>query len=432
MTLSGNGFSDPQIMLTLAAISYRGFNLTALPEAVKRDRMRAAMMDSLNRLATVRGEWGIVWGPASFASAFVGFDDSAMYVAQKRGEPTFAVAVRGTNPLSLFDWIFGDLAVGKTIAWPYGAPADGIAISVSSALGLALLQHLRYEAGAAPVAAPAGPTILLDRLKEGLDEFSGYLRSAAENGDLPALEQWAAGLRNQRLVQAGTPVFRLLDTKLTAQGAQGLDQMAMIMNEIEQHAALAPGIDLRTFLANTVNRSHDPLKIFVTGHSKGGALSSTLALWLADTQGQGNVPEDERWDIDGKATVYCYSFAGPTAGNAKFADYSNRRIGNRCWRVANRQDLVPHAWSDLTAIPSIYGSTLAELALLEALCDEVASNVASLGYRQVGNNVDEFASPLAPDLPFLGQAIHQHLEAYFEHASLGEYMNMATFFTPVL
>src|SRR5208282_805605 len=134
-----------------------------------------------------------------------------------------------------------------------------------------------------------------------------------------------------------------------------------IVNEIEQHAALAPGIDLRTFLAKTINNAHEPVDIFVTGHSKGGALSSTLALWLADTQGKGSVPKDEQWDIDGKATVYCYSFAGPSAGNAKFADHSNQKIGARCWRIANRQDLVPHAWSDIAAIPWIYGSTGAEL-----------------------------------------------------------------------
>jgi hypothetical protein len=434
MALSANGFSDSQIMLTLAAISYRGFDLTALPEAVKRARMRAAMTDSLDQLATVRGEWDIVWGPASFTSSLVGFDDSAMYVAKRRGQPTFAIAIRGTNPVSLFDWVFGDLAVGKTIAWPYGTPADGGAISVSSALGLAILQHLSYEAAAAPVADPAGPTLLLDKLKERLDAISGFLRSTANTGDLPVLEEWAAGLRKLRLVQAGTPVLRLLDAKLTAQGAQGLDPVAMMMNEIEQHAALAPGIDLRTFLANTVNNSQQPVNIFVTGHSKGGALCSTLALWLADTQGQGSVPEDERWDIEGKATVYCYSFAGPTAGNTKFADYSNRKIGDRCWRIANRQDIVPHAWSDIAGIPPIYGSAGAELALLQTSCAAVASDVASLGYKQVGNEdkVDEFTSPLAHDLPFLGQAIHQHLDAYLEHESLTKYMNTATFFTPVL
>src|SRR5229473_148918 len=92
-------YSSDQIMLTLAAITYRGYYLT-LPEPAKRARMYQAMTDCLRKLGPVKDQWDIVWGPVSFNSVHAGFDDAAMFVARQRGKPaTFAIAVRGTNPL---------------------------------------------------------------------------------------------------------------------------------------------------------------------------------------------------------------------------------------------------------------------------------------------------------------------------------------------
>src|SRR5262249_10266752 len=53
-----------------------------------------------------------------------------------------------------------------------------------------------------------------------------------------------------------------------------------------------------------------PINLMVTGHSLGGALSPTVALWLADTQG---IPL--LWDPQRHATVATMPTAGPTAGN---------------------------------------------------------------------------------------------------------------------
>src|SRR5262249_52566520 len=71
-------------------------------------------------------------------------DDELLYVARSRTAPRrYAVAIRGTNPGSAFDWVFGDLWAGRQTAWPYG---DGSArISLSTALGLATLRRLRSD-----------------------------------------------------------------------------------------------------------------------------------------------------------------------------------------------------------------------------------------------------------------------------------------------
>jgi hypothetical protein len=45
-----------------------------------------------------------------------------------------------------------------------------------------------------------------------------------------------------------------------------------------------------------------------------------------------------------RAEVECFSFAGPTAGNAAFAQRYNALLSTRTRRIVNRRDLVPHAW----------------------------------------------------------------------------------------
>lgn len=49
-------------MLTLAAISYCGYNLT-LPEPIESAHLRNAMTKLLNTLSSVKGQWSVVLGP---------------------------------------------------------------------------------------------------------------------------------------------------------------------------------------------------------------------------------------------------------------------------------------------------------------------------------------------------------------------------------
>src|SRR5262245_34448419 len=127
--------SDVKTMLALAALTYRGFG--------KHDEaaIDAALRPWLPKLEKEGlGQWKLVWGPASFRTRTSMFDDAMMYVAQRQdrppAEPHYVVAIRGTNPISLFDWIFGDFWVSMQVDWttPGNPPAK---LSASTALGMA-------------------------------------------------------------------------------------------------------------------------------------------------------------------------------------------------------------------------------------------------------------------------------------------------------
>ncbi len=442
-------YSSDQIMLTLAAITYRGYYLT-LPEPAKRARMYQAMTDCLRKLGPVKDQWDIVWGPVSFNSVHAGFDDAAMFIARQRGKPaTFAIAVRGTNPLSLFDWVFGDFMVTQQVPWSYGAAAADVRISLSTALGLRILQHLRADPQAPNVVQESarGQPQGLRRIASALYEFAtgkaqeelrrlstalqslGGLAQLMKPASLKeSIDAMRERLSSQTVRDAREALARTLER------SPRLDPLGLMMSDIELQQAFGSGIDLREFLKTEIAQSEGPVEVYVTGHSKGGALSSTLALWLAETQGRDPVPEEDQWDPGHRATVYAYSFAGPTAGNGKFATHSNAVIGPRCHRIVNRLDVVPHAWavSDLKQIPSLYELAAVEQGMLKGVVDEGIQSVKGLDYRQVGDVVTELPGVLVPGKPLLLQLVHQHLDGYLQQMDLGKEMNTLTFFAPVL
>ena len=100
-------YSTEQVLLTLAGLAYRGFHdlLRGSPHA---DAIRGALLDGLRALPPVKDEWILVWGPVTSRSRPDAFDSAAMYVVQHRREPTrYVVVIRGTNPISASDWLFG-------------------------------------------------------------------------------------------------------------------------------------------------------------------------------------------------------------------------------------------------------------------------------------------------------------------------------------
>ena len=73
--------------------------------------------------------------------------------------------------------------------------------------------------------------------------------------------------------------------------------------------------DQATLLEFLKSQTAKPIKVCVTGHSLGGCLAGTFALYLKDNRGS--------WDSSGTSPVCCITFAAPTAGNAAFATYSD-------------------------------------------------------------------------------------------------------------
>jgi len=321
---------DPTVrtMLALAAISYLRYDILF---RTKQPRRRAAMSELIDRCSATAG-WKIVWGPCGFPPKRCGFDQELMYVAQSPDDsPKLAIAIRGTNPPSLKDWLKGDFDLTLK-PWNHDDPSSDAKISASTMLGLDTLRAMR------------DPTNGGQTIKEFL---RGFLR-------------------------------------------------------------LRPNTE-----------------ICVTGHSKGGPLSSTLALWLAHTQ-KPQTDAAEAWDPEGKATVLAYSFAGPTAGNAAFAAYSDSVLRANCHRVWNKRDIAPRAFipTEMDEIPNLYKLNPLDMGLLRLLVKLVAHRVDGLDYKQVGGAGSMFDSGALG----LWDVVYEHLDSYLEQFGLINEMCTKTLF----
>uniref|UniRef100_A0A7N0T7Y3 Fungal lipase-type domain-containing protein n=1 Tax=Kalanchoe fedtschenkoi TaxID=63787 RepID=A0A7N0T7Y3_KALFE len=71
-------------------------------------------------------------------------------------------------------------------------------------------------------------------------------------------------------------------------------------------------------------------KVYVTGHSLGGALATLLALELSSSQ----------LAKRGAISVTMYNFGSPRVGNRRFAEVYNERVKDS-WRVVNHRDIIP-------------------------------------------------------------------------------------------
>lgn len=123
-------------------------------------------------------------------------------------------------------------------------------------------------------------------------------------------------------------------------------------------SAASPNTTLQQFLAG-LNPDPDTAIIFC-GHSLAGALSPTLALYLKENK-----------DLNAFGVTLVYPTAGPTSGEAAFANLFNSKFPPlppgwqqqsgtyQSWNTMhwNNLDVVPHAWpvSELEKIATIYG-----------------------------------------------------------------------------
>ncbi|BFO67817.1 lipase family protein [Chryseobacterium sp. KCF3-3] len=123
-------------------------------------------------------------------------------------------------------------------------------------------------------------------------------------------------------------------------------------------SAASPNTTLQQFLAG-LNPDPDTAIIFC-GHSLAGALSPTLALYLKENK-----------DLNAFGVTLVYPTAGPTPGEAAFANLFNSKFPPlppgwqqqsgtyQSWNTMhwNNLDVVPHAWpvSELEKIATIYG-----------------------------------------------------------------------------
>ncbi|HBZ71193.1 MAG TPA: hypothetical protein DEP35_16255 [Deltaproteobacteria bacterium] len=401
---------DPAaVMLVLAGLAYRGFYFLRILRVLEDPHERAvrrAVAAGLRAVAPVIGEWELVWGPATKDRD--DFDQSAMYVARSKANPQrLAVAIRGTDPISITDWTRGDLDVAQPSPWPFGAA--GATVSGSTASGLNTLLEL----------AEPPPSRLGELVEEAIFRVSGFVPDA-----------FAAIVR--RIPRDPALVLDLITTRLRKdfeqwrrriedEGAQVVaEAVVLLLKELSERRiqvmdwpSPAPTGSGATLLDFLMRASKDgALEVLVTGHSKGGALAPALALFLAETR--------SRWDLNGNASIGCYAFAGPTPGNAAFGQRVNAQLGREKLRVINTSDIVTHAWDQagLKSIALLYAGSLAWMA---PILDAVSREVTQTHYAPVGLPTCVFDGLATAPIPADDAALeipYQHLESYLAYFGL--------------
>ncbi|MDX1694196.1 MAG: hypothetical protein R3208_10550 [Ketobacteraceae bacterium] len=322
-----------QQMLTLSYLSYLGFGLT-LDKTRNEHHIYKLVTDGLSDWKPLENEWEIAWGPAVHRFPFAIFDDNLMYVVKHTlQDDTYAIVIRGTNPIGLWDWLLEDLLVQRLVPWKSDKVSENSnpRISYSTHLGLSTLTEL----------------------------------TAAE--DLPG-----------------------------------------------------EGHTLQDFLKKVVaETSSDKVKVYVTGHSLGGALAPLLTLWLSDRQGTGA----ECWDPDSCVELSCYAFAGPSPGNSDFSAYYDSQLGDRTERIHNSLDVVPHAWapSSMKNLLSIYEGTATPSTIMKSAYYFLKFSTSHLDYEQIKPDTPAFVGEINPALKLFDlQMVDQHMMGYLREFGLAD------------
>jgi Lipase (class 3) len=194
-----------------------------------------------------------------------------------------------------------------------------------------------------------------------------------------------------------------------------------------------------TLLEFLQSQASTPLNVCVTGHSLGGCLSTTLALYLKENQ--------KSWDASGQSIVSAISFAGPTAGNQAFATHSDSMFSGgpyppgwdtslhcTCDAVRCSLDIAPLVWDSNNVsvntpnLITLYGSNIEfhglEWDLIHSHVVTLLTNLlAQQGYRQIeateaplpgtfnGQGTDSISLPTLLEA-YVTQALWQHVNSY--------------------
>ncbi|MFV8817345.1 lipase family protein [Haliea sp. E17] len=176
-------------------------------------------------------------------------------------------------------------------------------------------------------------------------------------------------------------------------------------------------LSLTRFLEGYFNKRRKAVPVTVAGHSLGGALAPAAALWLLDTQAD--------WDARLRAEISVYAYAGPSPGDAVFADYIEKRFGDRLHRIYNPKDVVTHAWdvADLSELKALYSPELMRDPLWDRAVDFLITASKGIDYKQIDSSPVELAGRIKQEIVFrlappianlVGQLLYQHTLAYFE------------------
>jgi len=177
--------------------------------------------------------------------------------------------------------------------------------------------------------------------------------------------------------------------------------LANLLNTPASAETLQAGVKIQDFLAAESKKG--ALNLAVAGHSLGGALAPTLALYLQNVS--------LLWDASKKSTVMTMPVAGPTPGNKIFADYLNATV--KVDGFYNDRDVVPHVWaaSDLSDLATLYGET----DLVGGFIAGIAAGIATLatnGFNYTPTERTELKGSVILGKNYFEQSGFQHLYAY--------------------
>ncbi len=168
------------------------------------------------------------------------------------------------------------------------------------------------------------------------------------------------------------------------------------------------GDHLHTYLERYFTK-HPGATLRVTGHSLGGLLGPTLTLWMY-----------ERLPILQSIPIEIYSYAGPTAGDAAFAEYCATTLNNGTTTTLNRYvnlyDVAPRAWSAplLKDFIDIYNPEVDSGFWDDFIIEQVIDFIDDEGYTQPGDEI-VIPSSVKEGLlwsTLLTQIIYQHVAPY--------------------
>jgi hypothetical protein len=166
------------------------------------------------------------------------------------------------------------------------------------------------------------------------------------------------------------------------------------------------GTKIFDFIQDLLLKSPGNVTLNFTGHSLGGLMSPTLALWIKE-----HLPGE----LADKAIFHVFPFAGPTAGNRAFAEYSDRTL-TACRRFVNPLDMAVHAWNteSLKGLKETYREYFQESLLLRKLLDAVCERVQDKDYCQL-RQMKRVPAEIMPGIknPFV-QAAFQHVFPYLK------------------
>jgi len=189
------------------------------------------------------------------------------------------------------------------------------------------------------------------------------------------------------------------------------------------------GQTLADYLASVAATGN--VNISFTGHSLGGAIAPTLALWFKQAQGNVQIPQNAifypmpTWDANNNASISCVSLAGATPGDTAFSDYFGALLGDSHDRIYNTNDVVPYGFAGLGSLSKLYlpiKMTKKEIIGLAAFEKKVKSaenkNGAPYCVLPGGNPFTYALNPASTS--YAAEALYQHINAYENEFKLSD------------